>query len=238
MKGRQNFTVTLGRNVVGVRLMVCSHMHTTVHKSCLLSIFCIGCVYQEALCDVLTKNVMGGISSRVVHSHCLTVPFPPLNRGLPAEVVAPVCDQEDQVCVTVEQDLMSCDSSRHSCSAEESTHRQQENVAPIKLQTIPPIEVVTTCEGGDSGGGGSDKEYSQTTLSSAVVVPKLPKPVPPKQSSLLLGLLRQAVDRRVRNLPLPLDVRAVGGGAGTGARVGILFSGGVDSVVMAALADL
>lgn len=195
-------------------------------------------MYQDALCDVLAENVMGGVSARVVHSDCLTVPFPPLNKDLPDKVVDPVSDQVDRMCMVAEQDVMSHDASRHGCSTEESTHQQQDLASAVKLRTDPPREAVTTCEGGDSRGGGGDKESSVGILSSAVLVPKLPKPVPLELSSLLLGLLRQAVDRRVCNLPIPLDVRATGGGAGTGARVGILFSGGVDSVVMAALADL
>ena len=57
-----------------------------------------------------------------------------------------------------------------------------------------------------------------------------------------LSVLKQAIERRVLNLPL-VDNPAIKedsskAGRVTGSNLGILFSGGVDSVVMAALADL
>lgn len=200
----------------------------------LLPIFHIGSLYQDGLYDLLSESVMGGFAVAVVHSDCLTVPFPPLNKDLPDKVIASVCDYVDHLDMVGEQGVVSHDASRHGCSAEDHAYQQQRCVSAVKGQTIPPLMAVNTCEGDGSAGGGGGKECGERHLSTAVL--KLPGPVDP--SSLLLGLLKQAVDRRVCNLPVPLDVRTAGGGAGTGARVGILFSGGVDSVVMAALADL
>ena len=177
---------------------------------------------------------MGGCAVGVVHSDCLTVPFPPLNKGLPDKVSAPVRDYVYHLDTVGEQGVVSHDASRHGCSAEDQAYQQQRCVSAVKTQMIPPLAAVNTCKGDDSVGGGGGKECSEKHLSAAVL--ELPGAVDP--SSLLLGLLKQAVDRRVHNLPVPLDVRTAGDGAGTGARVGILFSGGVDSVVMAALADL
>ena len=53
-----------------------------------------------------------------------------------------------------------------------------------------------------------------------------------------LDVLRQSVHRRVHNLPAVCRAEVKDGCLVTGARLGILFSGGVDSVVMAALADM
>ena len=42
------------------------------------------------MCDLITESVVGGFAVEVVHSDCLTVPFPPLNKDLPDNVLAPV----------------------------------------------------------------------------------------------------------------------------------------------------
>ena len=170
---------------------------------------------------------MGGFGVEVVHSDCLTVPFPPLNKDLPDNVLALVDDlAEDR-----EQREVTQSANKYKCGTEDSPYQQQGIVSTVKGQKTP-LETVTAFEGEDSGGGGM--ECSEKHPPAAV--PRLLGPVDP--SSILLGLLKKAVEIRVHNLPAPLDVRAVGDRVKTGARLGILFSGGVDSVVMAALADL
>lgn len=188
----------------------------------------IGSLYQDGLCNVLRESATGRFAVRVVHCDSLTISLPPLNKDLPDEIVTPV----DPLEVAGEQGALPHGTSRHKCTAEDTTCQQQGSVSTVKGQLMSSL--ATTFEGDDSGGGSGFKECSEK--GQPAVVPMLPGPTDP--SSVLLGLLKQAVDRRVYNLPPPLDVKAAGGGAGTGARVGILFSGGVDSVVMAALADL
>ena len=179
---------------------------------------------------MLSESATGRFTVRVVHCDSLTVSLPPLNKDLPDEIVTPV----DPLEVAGEQGVLPHGKSRHKCTAEDTNCQQQGSASTVKGQVMSSLEAATTFEGDDSGGGCGFKKCSEK--GQPAVVPMLPGPIDP--SSVLLGLLKQAVDKRVYNLPPPLDVRAGGGGAGTGARVGILFSGGVDSVVMAALADL
>lgn len=199
-------------------------MHATIHLS---PIFHTGSFYQDGVCNLITESVVGGFAVGVVHSDCLTVPFPPLNKDLPANVLAPVNDLGTEG----EQREVTPRANRCKCGTEDSPDQEQGSVSTVKGQKIP-LEAVTAFEGEDSGCVGV--ECSEKHPPAAV--PRLLGPVAP--SSILLGLLKKAVEIRVHNLPAPLDVRVVGGGVRTGARLGILFSGGVDSVVMAALADL
>ena len=167
---------------------------------------------------MITESVVGGFAVEVVHSDCLTVPFPPLNKDLPDNVLARV----DALGEDRDQREVTQWANRSKCGTEDSPYPKQKT----------SLEAVTAFEGEDSGGGGV--ECSEKHPPAAV--PRLLGPVDP--TSILLGLLKKAVEIRVHNLPAPLDVRAVEGRVKTGARLGILFSGGVDSVVMAALADL
>ena len=176
---------------------------------------------------MITESAVGGFAVQVVRSDCLTVPFPPLNMDLPDNVLAPVDDLGEEG----EQGEVTHGANRCKCATEDTPYQQQGSVSTVKEQKTP-FEAVTAVEGEDSGGGGV--ECSEKHPPAAV--PRLLGPVDP--ASILLGLLKKAVEIRVHSLPAPLDVRAVGGRVRTGARLGILFSGGVDSVVMAALADL
>jgi asparagine synthetase B (glutamine-hydrolysing) len=91
---------------------------------------------------------------------------------------------------------------------------------------------------GDHSVGSRDAEKDDLKPFHGSALSRGQQTLPSDLAAYFLDLLRQSVLRRVHNLPVVAKAEVKDGCLATGARLGILFSGGVDSVVMAALADL